>query len=224
MRPKLMNTAPTGPADLMPRSRQFRFILAALIMISASLLTQQSSATSESPTVFVESIFTTLTEEVQALATTPSNAQIEALFKDKLSPHIDYSGLARWILREHWADSEALQRDAFLVALQKHLIKTYAAALSFDENTNLTLDKDVVSGKRLTQVSGTLTTTESNSTDIRFRLVQGPNAWQIFDVGVQGISVAKTLRADIRAIAGQGGIDAVTAALSTGNFRLISQR
>ncbi len=157
-------------------------------------------------------------------SSTPSTNQIETLFKEKLTPHIDFQGLARWVLREHWENSQEIQKDAFLVALQKHLIKTYAAALSFDDSISLTINEHVKSGKRLTQVTGTLKSNESVGTKVLFRLVEDKTSWQIFDVGVHGISVAKTLRADVSAIAGQGGIDAVTAALTSGNFKLVSQR
>ncbi|MEM7465598.1 MAG: ABC transporter substrate-binding protein [Pseudomonadota bacterium] len=164
-----------------------------------------------------------MVDEFNAFHATPSSADVESMFATSLSPHIDYPGLARWTLREHWENSSPEQRDAFLDALRKHVIKTYASALSFDKNMRLQLDQDVKTGKRLVQVSGTLQNKDSESTNILFRIVGKEGQWQIFDVGVQGISVAKTLRADIAAVAGKGGIDAATHALTNGNFQLVSR-
>ena len=220
MRPQLF-------ASLLPlvlHAQRLKHLACALLVVSVAVIAQHAQATPQSPTVFVETIFTELTDEFRSLSSAPTTNQVEALFKEKLSPHIDFAGLARWVLREHWTNSEDIQKDAFLVALQKHLIKTYAAALSFDDTINLSVSDQVKSGKRLTQVTGTLTSAESNATKVLFRLVEGSSSWQIFDVGVQGISVAKTLRADVSAIVGRGGIDAVTAALTSGNFNLVSQR
>lgn len=220
MGPDSLNTLVSTTFD----NLRFKHLLCALLMVSIAVIAQRSQATPQSPTVFVETIFAELTDDFRSLSSTPSTNQIETLFKEKLTPHIDFQGLARWVLREHWENSQEIQKDAFLVALQKHLIKTYAAALSFDDSISLTINEHVKSGKRLTQVTGTLKSNESVGTEVLFRLVEDKTSWQIFDVGVHGISVAKTLRADISAIAGHGGIDAVTAALTSGNFKLVSQR
>ena len=188
------------------------------------LMCQVTVASITSPTSFVEGVFEDLVQQINAFGQTPSTGDIEKLFSDTLDPHIDYQGLARWTLREHWNGSNDAQQLAFLTALKKHVIKTYASALTFDKNTRLDLHEDVKAGQRITQVSGTLKTAQSSGTDVQFRLVGGDDGWQIFDVGVHGISVAKTLRADISAIVSNGGIDAATSALSSGNFRLVSQR
>ncbi|MGR8947813.1 MAG: MlaC/ttg2D family ABC transporter substrate-binding protein [Gammaproteobacteria bacterium] len=194
-------------------------------LISCMLLVSHIAAATTSPTSFVERVFDDLVVQIRALDNRPTNADIEALFAETLDPHIDYSGLARWTLRDHWNDSSDVQRVAFLTALKKHVIKTYASALTFDGDTRLNLNQDVQSGKNITQVSGTIETAESSQTNVQFRLVGSDGgSWQIFDVGVHGISVAKTLRAEIAAVAGQGGIDAATSALSSGKFQLVSQR
>ena len=224
MHPRILNLTINRPVYYPEQCLKSAFSIGVFVLIGACLFVQQSQAAADSPRIVVEKVFEELAVEFRSFDTTPSARQIEVLFAEKLSPHIDYPGLARWTLREHWTNSEELQRSAFLVALQKHLLKTYAAALAFDKSTSLNLDQDIKSGKRLTQVSGTVSTASSSNTDILFRLVGNDGRWQIFDVGVHGISVAKTLRADIAAIAGHGGIDAVTAALTTGDFRLISQR
>ena len=199
-------------------------IFSAVIFTGLLLVCQATVASVTSPTSFVEEVFEDLVDQINAFGQQPSSSDIEQLFAQTLDPHIDYQGLARWTLREHWSGSNDTQQLAFLTALKKHVIKTYASALTFDKNTRLDLDKDVKAGQRITQVSGTIKTAQSNDTNVQFRLVGGDGAWQIFDVGVHGISVAKTLRADIAAIVSNGGIDAATSALSTGNFRLVSQR
>ena len=178
----------------------------------------------QSPTTFVEQVFTNLVSQLDALDGQASATQVENLFEQALNPHIDYPGLARWTLREHWNNSNDVQRQAFLGALKKHVIKTYANALALDKSMRLNLNKKINPGKRLTQVSGQLETAGNNPLNVLFRLVDIDNNWQIFDVGVHGISIAKTLRADIAAVATRGGIDAATAALQSGNLRLVSQR
>lgn len=179
---------------------------------------------SQSPTTFVEQVFTDFVAQLSNLDGQPSTSQVEGLFEQTLSPHIDYPGLARWTLRDHWKNSNNVQRQAFLGALKKHVIKTYANALAFDKSMRLSLDEKVSPGKRLTQVSGQLETGGRNPMNVLFRLVDIDNGWQIFDVGIHGISIAKTLRADISAVATRGGIDAATTALQSGNLRLLSQR
>ena len=125
----------------------------------------------------------------------------------------------------HWSDAfDVGERKAFLSALEKHVMKTYASALTFDKSMRLNLDGDIKPGKRLTQVTGQLEGVGNGSTAVLFRLVGTDGSWQIFDVGIHGISIAKTLRADIAAIAGNGGIDAATAALQSGSLQLLSQR
>ena len=178
----------------------------------------------ESPTMFVEKVFADLVAQLDELQRSPSVNEVETLFTRTLGPHIDYPGLARWTLREHWKNSSEDQRTAFLSALEKHVMKTYASALTFDKSIRLNLDDDIKPGKRLIQVTGQLEGVGSGSTNVLFRLVGTDGSWQIFDVGIHGISIAKTLRADIAAIAGTGGIDAATSALKSGSLQLLSQR
>lgn len=196
----------------------------ALFIFAALLMSAPARATNSTPAMFLTTVFSDLVGEYQALEQTPSSNEIQRLFADILSPHIDYLGLARWTLRDHWDNSGDIQRSEFLLALEKHVIKTYASALSFDRNSSLSVDSEIKQGKKLIQVSGTFSTPDAGTTDVLFRLIDADGNWQIFDVGVHGISVAKTLRADFTAIANRGGIDAVTAALSSGSLRLVSQR
>ena len=186
-------------------------------------LSQQSTAL-ESPTSFVEQVFADLVSQLAELDRSPSANDVESVFRQTLSPHIDYPGLARWTLRDHWKTSDDAQQSAFLSALQKHVMKTYASALTLNESMRLNLDQDVKPGKRLIQVTGRLEGADKGRTNVLFRLVGMDDSWQIFDVGIHGISIAKTLRADIEAVAANGGIDAATAALESGSFQLLSQR
>ena len=208
----------------MKKTNKTKFTRLTCLLTALLLLGIAQVNASESPTTFVEQVFTDLVAQLTALDGQPSTRQVENLFEQTLSPHIDYPGLARWTLRDHWNNSNDIQRQAFLGALKKHVVKTYANALAFDKSMRLSLDEKVSPGKRLTQVSGQLETGGRNPMNVLFRLVDIDNGWQIFDVGIHGISLAKTLRADISAVATRGGIDAATTALQSGNLRLLSQR
>ena len=170
------------------------------------------SGAEEAPDVFVRETFNTLIGQLQQHrdAETLDETTVRELFTKRLSPHIDYLFLSRWILRDQWVDASETQQDNFLSAFKTYIINTYALALSTGGKIEMAV-KDAPKLRHNTAiVTADFAVDGSEPAALEFRLILREDKWLLFDVAFSGVSLALTFKADFNYVARDGGINAVT--------------
>jgi phospholipid transport system substrate-binding protein len=188
-------------------------LLAAALAVIGSV--QVLATATEPPQVTVRTIFETVTTRIEGEGDTVSSAKIREIFETELSPHIDYQTIAKAILRKHWAQSSAEQQRSFIIAFEGYVINTYALFLGDGKKFRLKVDDNPLTKSNAAIVSATYTFGDDDEVPIQFRLLKHDDAWYLFDVTVDGVSLVKTFRSDFSYVARNGGIDAVIQTLNT---------
>ena len=186
-------------------------LIGALVVLPAGL-PSAAADTLRSPEIVVREIFDEVLRKLDAARAGGAldDAQARAIFGEVLNPRIAYDELARWILKGHWTSASDTQRAAFLTAFEGYIIQTYALALSTSEDIALVVADDPQLRKKAAIVHGRFSVEDSVPVPIQFRLLERDGRWVLFDVSVEGVSLALTFRSDFNYVAKDGGIDAIT--------------
>ena len=189
--------------------------LALLLCVAVLAPAALHAAELRSPEIVVREIFDELLSQLASERTAGKldDARAKEIFGTLLNPRIAYGELARWILRDHWAQATDEQRTAFLSAFEKYIINTYALALSTSQDIALDIEDTPTMKKRAALVDAKFRVEQANPVPIQFRLIERDGRWELFDVAFEGVSLALTFRSDFNYVAKNGGIDAVTSHL-----------
>ena len=133
---------------------------------------------------------------------------IFALVDDIVLPHFDFVSISRWVLGKHWRTASREQKKRFVKAFRTLLVRTYAVALLEYANlefTYLPLRDDPAGGevtvRTLVKQSG------SAAVVIHYDLHRRSEAWKVYDVTVEGVSLVSNFRTSFAAEIRETGLE-----------------
>jgi phospholipid transport system substrate-binding protein len=129
-------------------------------------------------------------------------------------PHVDLAGLSRLTLGKYWRRATPEQRARFADEFRRLLVRTYANSLVEYENQSvdcqlLTLSEDNRHSTVRTHIEGS----GHSALLIDYRLRRAENGWKIYDVMIEGVSLAVTYRATFSKEIRRGGIEGLIESL-----------
>ena len=136
--------------------------------------------------------------------------QLYEVVDDILLPRFDRRYTGGLVMGKYWRKASDEQRDRFILALYRSLVKTYANGIldyRGDELKILPVDGDLESGKVVVQTRVTLDTGVETPVDYRMRLTKG--GWKAYDVIIEGISYVANYRKQYASEFRAKGIDGV---------------
>ena len=136
--------------------------------------------------------------------------QLYQVVDNILLPRFDRRYTGGLVMGKYWRKANDEQRDRFILALYRSLVKTYANGIldyRGDELTILPVDGDLESGKVVVQTRVTLDTGVETPVDYRMRLKDG--SWKAYDVIIEGISYVANYRKQYASEFRAKGIDGV---------------
>ncbi|MGB5542721.1 MAG: ABC transporter substrate-binding protein [Gammaproteobacteria bacterium] len=136
--------------------------------------------------------------------------QLYQIVDNILLPRFDRRYTGGLVMGKYWRKANDEQRDRFILALYRSLVKTYANGIldyRGDELTVLPVDGDLESGKVVVQTRVTLDTGVETPVDYRMRLTDG--SWKAYDVIIEGISYVANYRKQYASEFRAKGIDGV---------------
>lgn len=143
-----------------------------------------------------------------------------------ISPHVDTDRVGRLVLGKHWNSASPQQRDAFVAAYKRLLLRTYAVHAT--NYTDVSIDylplRMSEGDKGLTTVRTRVTRNGKPPTNVDYRVHQSGDSWKVYDVTADGISLVATFRAAIDADIKQNGIDQMIARLEHKNNQPLAAR
>lgn len=129
---------------------------------------------------------------------------------------IDVDAFAHKVLRQNWELATAEQRTAWRDALEHVLRRRYLRV--YDAPTEHALEvlrSDVACTTASVRVALTPRRRGATGRTLELDLVLVSGGWRVYDVTVDGASLARTWRARFQRIEREGGLDAIDAELRT---------
>jgi len=127
-----------------------------------------------------------------------------------LLPRFDRMYSGGLVMGKYWRQATPEQRDRFIKALYRSLMRTYAESIldyRGDELEVLPVEGDISDGKAIVETRVTLDTGVVTPVNYRMRLVDGQ--WKAYDVIIEGISYVSNYRTQYAEEFRAKGIDEV---------------
>lgn len=146
------------------------------------------------------------------------------LAEDTVIPHIDFERITRWVSGRHWRSATPEQQQRLTKAFQGLLTRSYVTAMvTYVDQILANADNVEYPASRSRQddrnaVVTMLIKLEQNQTAVvQYQMFLGEDGWKIYDVIVEGVSLAITYRSTFNQEISQGGIDGLIASLEARN-------
>ncbi len=144
------------------------------------------------------------------------------LIEKILSPHVDYSGMARWIVgRQAWLGATESEKHDFTQEFKSLLIRTYSKALT--EYNNQKIQYLPIRGeyqeKNRVQVESEIQEFGKTPTNVVYRLTKIEGDWKVYDIIIEGVSLLKGFQSQFSEEIKQKGFQTVIADLKRHNSK-----
>jgi phospholipid transport system substrate-binding protein len=204
----------------------YRFALA--VLLSAALGApawggQSAQALLEETTGHV---IAQLQEQRDAIRQDPQRAH--RLIDELLMPHVDLPRIARFVLGPVWREATPAQRERFTQEFRLLLLRTYGNAMReyIDEVADQARTARVTyapvreaTDPAEATVRSAIETPAGQSYSVVYRMHRRDGDWKVYDIVLEGVSLASTYRSSFRADVARVGLDGVIADLAERNRR-----
>lgn len=177
-----------------------------LLCVCLPLTAQAAIGPQELVEQTTEQTLSRLQRERQVLQQNPDG--IYDLIKEVISPHFDFVRISAWVLGKHWRTASKEQKLRFVRAFRTLLVRTYGVALldyTDQEIRYLPLRDDPSNGDVTVRTEVIQSTGETVS--LNYRLYLRNEAWKVYDVSVDGISLVTNFRTSFATEIKQSSLD-----------------
>ena len=140
--------------------------------------------------------------------TAPTEAiDLAHFFEQELSPHLAFSTITRWVVgKETWAGLSTAERDETLNVIRSHVVRVYASLLARGSDVDIQVGDSSEIQQHSARVRAVLSTPDGRDFALEFRLLMREQQWKLFDLTVDGLSFARSLRAELNPVISSGGV------------------
>ena len=137
-----------------------------------------------------------------------------ALIDEILLPRFDRRYAAQLVLGRHWRSAGEEQRQQFIEAFYRAMVRRYAEGLlDFDLSKFKVLPYRGDPSEPRTMVRTTVELEDGTTVPVDYGLVKHDSGWQLFDVRIEGISYVRRFRTEFNSEIQATSLDAVIARL-----------
>lgn len=159
------------------------------------LLACAGPARAETPTQMTRQLIESIIACTETNGAQPSGCDIE-----KVEGHLAIAQLARWLMGPHWQDLGQQKQDDFAALLARLLRDVaYPQAAEFLSSHQIVYGQNHVEGEEAI-VETSLVNAEEGQVAIRYRLHRIDGRWKVWDVHLDGVSMAGNLRKQVQSI------------------------
>lgn len=161
-------------------------------------------------------MLTALRQNYEALKR--DSSQIYGLVDQIVLPNFDFELMSRWVLGRAWQQATPEQRRRFTGEFRTLLVRTYAKALLEYANEEVrVLPQPGAADGNETTIKTEVRLKASQPIQINYSMHLGNDAWKVYDVTVDGVSLVTNYRGTFASQIRDSGIDAVIADLQQRN-------
>ena len=145
-------------------------------------------------------------------------AKIFALAEEKIVPNFNFDHVCKLVLGKNFSKATKEQQDAFEREFRSLLIRTYASALSKYRNQTIEYKplRDVADDKQVT-VKTQILQPGGQPLAVDYSLEQIGDAWKVYDITIEGVSLVTNYRGQFSNEVRQGGMDGLIQKLADKN-------
>ncbi len=130
-----------------------------------------------------------------------------------ITPHFDFDRIAQWVLGRHNRTASPTQQQQFRDAFRTFLVRSYASALIEYANGQVNiLQVDEQDTRAVVRTE--LVSPNGNRLRIDYRMIKVSENWMVFDVSVEGISIATSYRNTLDSEVRRIGLDGLIGRLN----------
>jgi phospholipid transport system substrate-binding protein len=195
-------------------------ILLALVALCFAACARPAPAQALAPEQLIQSI----TDEVMtALSTDKELAAGDKdkalkLAEEKVLPHIDFEEATRLALSRAWSQASAEQKRRLVTEFRSMLLRTYTNAVSVYSGTQAKYlpSRSKAQGTEAT-VRYQFSRDGGRPLQVAYEMRRTGEAWKIYDISVEGMSLVLTYRTEFDGIIKQEGIEGLIRRLTQKN-------
>ena len=188
-----------------------------ILVISIVVLWCAPAHAELSPDALVKETTEKVLDELSANRATyrSDTAQLYAMVNEVVLPHFDFERMSKLVLGRHWRDASPTQREKFEQEFKSLLVRTYATAL-FEYTGQRIVYKPFrpQEGAKRVLVKTELVPNDGPPIPIDYALSVSDDAWQVYDVRIDGISMVTNYRNTYGKMIESRGMDALIDSLS----------
>lgn len=137
---------------------------------------------------------------------------VYSIINNVVLPHIDFSEMARWVVgRNAWHAADSSTRASFVEEFKTFVLKNYTHFLAKFTNEKIKffpLRKNIKNQKDI-QISSQIQKEDGSPIRMDYRLILQNDAWKIYDIVIEGVSMIEGYQAKFADAVRSGGIEAV---------------
>ncbi|MDT8388088.1 MAG: ABC transporter substrate-binding protein [Thiogranum sp.] len=158
------------------------------------------------------------------IAVEQDGENLENLVAEIIAPHVDFELFSKLVLGKHRRSLSAAQQQRFRNGMTHLVIKTYATALSGTSKLEIEY-QGLQENKNPDRVVVLTVVSSSGNPPVRidYKLHRRDNIWKVYDVAIEGVSMAINYRTVIAERSSLEGIDAAIDSLSERPVTLAAQ-
>lgn len=149
-----------------------------------------------------------------------SQKKIEKLAEDKVLPYFNFARMTQLAVGRNWRDANDAQKKALTDEFRTLLVRTYSTSLS--QYRNQTIDVKplkAVAGDTEVVVKTLINQPGGQPIPIDYSLEKIGNAWKVYDVLIDGVSLVTNYRSSFNTEIQKSGIDGLVKSLSERNAK-----
>jgi phospholipid transport system substrate-binding protein len=173
-----------------------------------------------------EQLVQKITDDV--LAAVKSDKQLAAgdkqkaikVAEEKVLPYVDFEYATRLAVGRAWRQATPEQKKELVGQFRNMLVRTYSNSVSGYEGQTLKILPSRSNDKSADEATVRTQFVRSGGQPlgIEFQMHKAGDAWKVYDINVEGVSLVLTYRSEFDAIVKQQGIDGLIKALAQKNL------
>ena len=147
-------------------------------------------------------------------------SKVYALVESKILPHFDFERMTKLAVARNWNQATPEQQSRLVDEFRALLVRTYAASLSSVAEYKIDF-KPWRSGSDDTEtiINSEVSKPGAPPITIDYRMAKAGDAWKVFDVLVDNVSLVTVYRNSFNSEVRKGGIDGLIQSLTRRNQR-----
>ncbi len=203
-------------------------VLLLVVTASAGLLFAAGPARADDAAPATTLVQNTATEVMNRLhadpTATPDNPQrLYAIAEEIVLPHFDFERMSQRVLGKHWRAASAAQRERFVNEFRTLLVRTYATAVAEYRDAQLSFQPARTLGTNVYRVRSNVDRgTGAPPLQVDYDVYRQADAWKVFDVAINGVSLVVSYRAGFNTDIAKLGMDGLIDQIAQHNVQKAS--
>ena len=203
------------------------FLLAVFVVLASfawqPVMAAADVDTIESPVVLLErtsaQVIKILRDDRELLKSEPD--RIYKIIDDYILPHLDDVTMAKLALGKNWKKATKQQKLAFVDEFRNLLVRTYSKSLiEYKDNEIKYFPVKLAADAVKASVKAEITQPDGPSIPMAYRMRVKDNAWKVYDIKIDGISLVTSYRGTFTQEIRKSGIDGLLEYLRDKNSKL----